>query len=78
MSFEVKLKEFIISENIFGILLNLNDNSGPFFISINVSLTLVLPSLFCNMVYQGGGGYHPLWTWNWRTQSMIVWYHGIG
>ena len=26
------------------------------------SLTLVLPSLFCNMVYQGGGGggYHPL------------------
>ena len=20
----------------------------------------------------------PLWTWNWRAQSMIVWYHGIG
>ena len=35
---------------------------------------------FCNMVYQGGGGWlpPPLWTWNWRAQSMIVWYHGIG
>ena len=20
----------------------------------------------------------PLWTWNWRAQSIIVWYHGIG
>ena len=44
-------------------------------------LTLVLPSLFfCNMVYQGVGWLPPppLWTWNWRAQSMFVWYHGIG
>ena len=46
-------------------------------VSFTNTLTLVPPSFFCNMVYQGGG-YHPLMTWNWRAQSMIVWYHGIG
>ena len=36
----------------------------------------ILPSFCCNIVYQGGWLPPPLWTWNWRAQSMIVWNHG--
>ena len=52
-------------------------NAMDFKVTLQAFLNPRLPKVF-SVTHLPRDGYHPLWTWNWHAQSMIVWYHSIG